>query len=1341
MGNAALEVNGTLTQAIKFVLGDSPNTADPVVVLAAYLHSLVERYGLTDSQHLDPNEFERPALPFAARQFVDSFVDSANTESLRNSLYTAFMNLAEDGTARSVLNRNRALSQREVLLLAQVAWNLERNDQRPRLPLHPGTILKDGKQVSTDIPVPGANKDFATMQSTARGNQTGVQGKSSGDAFRRQTARLAVLAAQWFLDSHTKSAPEVGEAKMLNGDNPGIRRIVWASTTADQMDDPGLPISALQVPTDALPQQSKGSPTDQILVGNFAEVGGHYQPRAFENEINRHWGDDSGDRRVWLRGGPGLGKTYAARNIMQEALRSLDDERHNMLIWVESADAVAVTREFARAAERLDGGPKNSVAANAGDREDQLARGLLDHLRTADMRWLIVLDDANAEELIERKLVPPGTNPRGRVLITTLSASHRISGSGHQIEAELFSPSEAEEFLNTRLPETSVHDRAGLSDTVRHHPLALSIAASTIAANRMTVSDWVKEFHESPRMDEAADYSDVGGYPTLIGTAWKVALDKAARDMPNGEVQRTAMVAALQDPDGHPTWLWQRDSVCEWVAGVTDLPATRTRMHPGVKRLVDYGIIQLTGSWQGGRLAIHQLAARAIREASTPEELDLAGAVLAEQWLRELTSNPANAQHQNIRAAVGPIAALPKLNALTRSTATALVGFSAPSTNQTSIERNLRELELLEPHLVHGGAVGRADLARRLANIGRAQRELGQHAEAHKNLDAASSIYRDLAALPDLNDNLRAEYLVSLADIDADMDQSELSLERRRKAAKLLKRWAARKSTSDAPMSDRLALAEIYHKLSDDNESRAALDSALSLWESRPPAGAVEDSDANEEASTLAKLGQQLAIAGRLTEAKSYLLQAASLHEKTEIGRLVELKPIHTRLAYVCSQLGEWREAEKWFERTECDPLLLASVQLHQGRVIEARANVDSSASRYSARSNQNLDSDDREIDSKIRELVKDELPFLLAFLSRRAMKHERWEDAAGLAEGSLELTRAKADASPGKDPIKLSNAYLQAGFTSLKAGRVQVAATHFTNGANIAELLWQMSPADHKRRLEYGQSLYWVASSHAGAGQPDAAVRPARRAVEVLEGLEGLDSEALYWLSAATSVLGRTLLQKGDSDEAVVFLTQTVQSCQTSLAETPDDHDSMSTLGDALQELWQALFSAARWQDSIQPLRDTITIYRAMSSGVKDQRRSMAVVFLMLAYAHNQLLEHSEAAIAAEESVNVWQALVDGDPSDNELQVSLVHALVLLGESLSALNLRNEAVEAIAQAVGHLQLPAELNPDDHMQLLIQLLDRLGTYLHELGLSVEAEETQTRLDDLRRSFPKSAEDE
>lgn len=1329
MGTAELGVNGTLTQAIEFILGDSPNTAEPVVVLAAYLHTLVARYGLTDSLHLDPIEFERPLLPLEARKFVDNFVDSANTESLRNSLYKAFVNLADDGSVRSALNKNRALSQREVLLLAQVAWNLEHKDQRPLLPLLPGEIFKDGKRVRADILVPGTQKDFATMHWTARGNQPGVQGKSSGDTFRRQTARLAVLAAQWFLDSHTKPAPTVGGAKMLNGTKPGIRKIVWASTTADRMDDAGLPDSAVQVLTDALPPEPKGSPTDQIFVGNFAEVGDHYQPRAFDNEIVRHWGD-RGDRRVWLRGGPGLGKSYAARKIMQEALGSLDDERHNLLIWVESADAVAVTREFARAAERIEGGPKNSVAANAGDREDQLARGLLDHLRTTDMRWLIVLDDANAAELIERKLVPPGTNPRGRVLITTLSATHRISGSGHQVEAELFSPGEAEEFLNTRLPETSEHDRAGLSDTVRHHPLALSIAASTIAANRMTVSDWVKEFHEAPRMDEAADYSDAGGYPTLIGATWKVALDKAARGMPNGVVERSAMVAALQDPDGHPTWLWQRDGVCEWVAGVTDLPATRTRMHPGVKRLVDYGIVQLSGSWQVGRLAIHQLAARAIREAADPEELALAGAVLVEQWLRELTSNPANAQHQDIRAAVGTVAALPKLNDLTRTTATALLGFSAPTTDQTSIKRDLWELELLEPHLVRGGAVGRADIAERLANVGRAQRELGRHTEAHKNLAAASSIYRDLAALPDLNDNLRAEYLLSLSDIDSELGNSELALERRRHAGKLQAGWTERKSKSTATISDMLALNEIYMKLSDGQRSEAALDKAVSIWEGRSGADAADDKDA----LTAANLGQRLAEAGRLAEAKAHLLQAASLAEKTKYGRSVLLEYIQKRLAHVCAQLGDWHESEELFKQTRCDPLLLASVQTHQGHIEEARVNIESSESNHSARSNESHDSGAHDFEEEIREIVKDSMTLSLGQLTIRATKHERWEDAAGLANANLELIRAQADASPGEAPTGLASAYYGAGYLSYRAGRLDVAIAHFTNCANILGMLSQLSPTDYTPRLEHGWSLYFIASCHARANRPEAAVTHALRAKEILE---QLGDDARQVRSATTSVLALGLLQSGDAEEAVAVLESRVQSCRVALALDPDDSELQEALLNAITGLWMALVTLERWEESLDPVLETVAICQSLSAGGKDHRIDAATALDVLALAEHELNKYSEAVVAAEQAANTWQELLDSDPTNYEIQSKFAETLFVMADSLGRLESDENAVRALSRAADLLQLPAELDPTDRIAFLLTVLNALEGGLRRQGRTVEADAAQRRADDLTRRYPQS----
>src|SRR5690606_26269674 len=143
--------------------------------------------------------------------------------------------------------------------------------------------------------------------------------------------------------------------------------------------------------------------------------------------------------------------------------------------------------------------------------------------------------------------------------------------------------------------------------TVGHHPLALSIAASTISANAMTLPDWIDEFTAAETMDAAADEPDRGGYPHLLGASWQVALARASQGLPQGVVQRAAIVAALQDPDGHPTWLWDRDAVAKWVAGGVAL-ARHHQVPVALRRLADSGLIELRGTWRGGQVAIHQLA-------------------------------------------------------------------------------------------------------------------------------------------------------------------------------------------------------------------------------------------------------------------------------------------------------------------------------------------------------------------------------------------------------------------------------------------------------------------------------------------------------------------------------------------------------------------------------------------------------------------------------------------------------------------------------------------------------------------------------------------------------------
>ncbi|KRA37965.1 MULTISPECIES: hypothetical protein [unclassified Nocardioides] len=179
--------------------GVDPTSAEPgvVVVLAAYLDLLAKEYGLSESLDLDTDPLERAQQPGPVMDVVRHYLASGATElgaeSVRLGLYNVFVGLAGDASARKTLNQNIPLTESKLGYLAQIYWNLEANDGRPRLPIKPAG--------GRDIPVPDFPRDFATMQWTARCNEKGLSYKSSGAGFRKQGARLVVLAAKKLMEN------------------------------------------------------------------------------------------------------------------------------------------------------------------------------------------------------------------------------------------------------------------------------------------------------------------------------------------------------------------------------------------------------------------------------------------------------------------------------------------------------------------------------------------------------------------------------------------------------------------------------------------------------------------------------------------------------------------------------------------------------------------------------------------------------------------------------------------------------------------------------------------------------------------------------------------------------------------------------------------------------------------------------------------------------------------------------------------------------------------------------------------------------------------------------------
>jgi tetratricopeptide (TPR) repeat protein len=1129
--------------------------------------------------------------------------------------------------------------------------------------------------------------------------------------------------------------------------------------------------------------------TRRVLVGAPVGVGAEYQPRGFDDDLERLWGD-GGDRRVWLRGGPGLGKSYSARRVMQQALADQSPDREALLIWVDSADPATATRAYADAMDRLGA----TAPAASKDPADRKARALLGLLATSPWRWLIVLDNADAGSLIGAGLVPPGSNPNGRVLLTTPSRDHRLSSRGRVVAAELFTAEEAESYLRSGvhshgggpgpLALASRAETGALAERLGHHPLALSVAAATIVANAMTVADWIAEFTAADRMDAAADEPDRGGYPHLVGATWQVALDRASLGLPDGVVERAAMLAALQDLDGHPAWLWDRPAVAGWVAGGAAL-ARHHGMPVAVRRLIDHGIVELRGgTWRDGRIAIHQLAARAVREAAAPASLaDLAG-ILAREWLLAVTGDPAAAPPDVLHRSLRPIAALPDLPDPARRTAAALLAYRQPT--GSAVTRDMAES--ISPYLDIGGATVRIELARLLADAGDEEAALGRAVQARTAYGRAAELYRQLVADRSQTEDELAEALTRLGELQARLGDPEQARASRARAAQLLERLAGAASDTGTISRHLVDLAALHDLLGDQDAKARTLAHAQALL-ARPPEdlpGSADVLSVLRQGGTWKALATLMTQAGRPGAAQDCLAREADLYERfpqhwrrtqrSWAGAVEALALLHARS-------GEWASAERlltrltdqrWMnlpasasedhsellERREARDarVLLASVQAHLGRREDADQNLARVAEQYREHTSDDGTGLEDLLDSatgqrrEILELeledekwwAREALKMQLRQLGAAAAMRHRWEDAAGLYGALLDLAQQAAVAAPGDadEEADLADAYQGRGLALTMQHAWDDAAIQFQRAIGIRRLLAALDPGRPDPHLDLARAHFVHAACLDAAGRHQAAADAAagsvtadRRALELAPD----NREAGSALADALNLLAGIQTKLGNLDDAVGSYEEVIRILSGLAGRAPDDHTAQRALADALKRFGGTLLAHDRPEAALDPLRRAHDIYSDMAARqtARDSptRKDLAQVHQALGWALDRTGDPQDAVHHYTEAVTAYRALADRAPDDPQPQQDLALALAALGGAHADNGRQEEAADCLARSANILQLLADLDPGERPEFLIEVLERLAQVLRDLGRTEEADQAEARAADLAQRYP------
>lgn len=1094
-----LELTADLKHGLVSVLGSVPETVSPELVLAALLHSISKNYGLSEHGSVDDDPLARLAMTDELEVLVSDLFGasgSVTADDVRSVIYEALVALAPDQSARKTLNKTRDLGEEALLFTGQIFWNIEADDSRPLLPIKQPPTTPDGRQPRR-IPVPGQAGDFALMQRTARENQTATN-KPGGGSFRKQAARLAVLVARHIATHHARplSAPVRAELR----DHDGKTTIVWPG------DEPASSASTMATAG----QNPVGR--DRILVGRPASLGTGYEPRWVDWQIGEHWAA-SAERRVWLTGSPGLGKTFTARKFMDQALQDQSDDHETLLVWVDSANAQSAQEAFAHAAQELRARGLMSATERASSIEQE-AEALLTALATSGWGWIVVLDNADPDDLIAANLIPPGTNSRGRTLITTTSRSARMNSNGQLFEAALFTEAEAESFLtnaaprgshDTGLASASKAERHALAKAVGYHPLALAIAASTITANALETGEWIEEF-TSTSMDTSADEPDHGGYPHLIAATWMIALDKASIGLPAGVIQRTALVAALQNTDGHPTWLWESEEIAIWVAG--DSPVElRRRMPVAVKRLIDHSVLELHGTWRDGQIAIHQLAARAIRESAGPAPITELATLLATTWLKRLTIDEPDPGTllANIDALAAAATPLPPTTAIVIN---ALHAFADRPALQSVIfwTNNIREIA---PGLLRGGPAGQAKWASLWADCSDELERASVRDEVLTSIgletprtmrQAAKQTLEDILTDPELNEAFRAKYSRRTADILDDLGQAEKANVLRREAVAIYERLI---QLEDEPEPSWVgALASLYEEIGTPERMAAlsrAVDGHLSTLPHTP--SEADPVSVEDELDRWDDLTDLLITTGRRDEAKQLLsrwldaLDLSGWHPATQRA----LK----RLARLHADDGEWKVAErrqrKAFKMSKDpeDRVLLASLQLHRqnpawirtlskGEFDEADAvgpphvasiqltglypalpELLADIPVYAELAESDPESAEelaRSVQRRWQSLVTSvhyEVMDLIGSAVQDARMLGRWDDAVSLVQLKLEYAEAHPESDPWRHERLLANLNFDLGWRLRYASQPTEAIEHFAVTIRIHEMLLSADPTN----------------------------------------------------------------------------------------------------------------------------------------------------------------------------------------------------------------------------------------------------------------------------------------
>jgi tetratricopeptide (TPR) repeat protein len=282
----------------------------------------------------------------------------------------------------------------------------------------------------------------------------------------------------------------------------------------------------------------------------------------------------------------GVGKTQLAVEYAYQFASEYD-----LVWWVRSDDTVTLIADFSSLGDLLQ--------LKQGESPEKISKAsLVRRWLESNGNWLLIFDNVQKPEdlyspvVSDTNFIPQSS--LGHVLIT--SRNPNWSSIATPLNIQVFSPSEAVEFLQKRTGQIDATGAIDLANELGYLPLALEQAAAFINETPgMTLQNYLKIFRER-HQELWKNESPPINYPDTVATTWSISIESVRKENP-ASLELLNLCAFLASED-IPTSLFKKPFIDDLQFGVM------------IKCLKKYSLIDVTSE----KISIHRLVQLVTRD-------------------------------------------------------------------------------------------------------------------------------------------------------------------------------------------------------------------------------------------------------------------------------------------------------------------------------------------------------------------------------------------------------------------------------------------------------------------------------------------------------------------------------------------------------------------------------------------------------------------------------------------------------------------------------------------------------------------------------------------------------